>query len=94
MRITYALTLATVALAFPNPHSDSHMDMDMNMNMDNTTQMQPDGPMSYFAYGKHSSSIIAHIALMVAGWCFILPIGKRQQTNQKKVNQADCYPQL
>ncbi|OJJ40305.1 hypothetical protein ASPWEDRAFT_102709 [Aspergillus wentii DTO 134E9] len=31
-------------------------------------------PMSYFAYGKHSGTIIAHIGLMVLAWCFVLPI--------------------
>ncbi|KAL4886890.1 hypothetical protein BJY04DRAFT_43411 [Aspergillus karnatakaensis] len=30
-------------------------------------------PASYFAYGDHSGTIIAHIALMILGWCFVLP---------------------
>lgn len=33
------------------------------------------GPMSYFAYGKHSGTILAHIVLMVLAWFFILPVG-------------------
>lgn len=36
-----------------------------------------EGPMSYFAHGKHSSTIMAHIALIVLGWCFALLAGKR-----------------
>ncbi|KAJ5659953.1 hypothetical protein N7507_006404 [Penicillium longicatenatum] len=28
---------------------------------------------SYFSYGQHSSTILAHIALMILGWCFVLP---------------------
>lgn len=72
------------SLASAIPHGDDHaMNMDMGMGM-NSTQKQPeshaaasdDSPMSYFAYGKHSSTIIAHIGLMVLAWCFILPVGK------------------
>lgn len=33
------------------------------------------GPMSYFAYGKHSGAIVAHIVLMVLAWFFVLPVG-------------------
>jgi hypothetical protein len=76
------LALATTALALPHDDSDSpDMNMDMHSDMHSTmttataTAHATDGPMSYFAYGKHSSSIIAHIALMVLGWCFVLPVG-------------------
>lgn len=31
--------------------------------------------MSYFAYGKHPGTIVAHVALMILGWCFVLPAG-------------------
>ncbi|KAJ5889515.1 integral membrane protein [Penicillium tannophilum] len=31
------------------------------------------GRMSYFTYGKHSDTIMAHMALMMLGWCFVLP---------------------
>ncbi|OAX77660.1 hypothetical protein ACJ72_08039 [Emergomyces africanus] len=46
-------------------------------NNNNSTSSSPNssGPMSYFAYQKHAGSIIAHIALMVIAWFFILPIG-------------------
>ncbi|KAJ5949363.1 hypothetical protein N7454_000947 [Penicillium verhagenii] len=75
------------ALATARAHGDHEsMDMDMNMEMDMqatatsshataspTVSGHPNGAMSYFAYGKHSSSILAHIILMVLGWCFVLP---------------------
>ncbi|KAJ5349309.1 hypothetical protein N7541_007036 [Penicillium brevicompactum] len=78
--------LASAAFAafvlFATAHESTGMDMDMDMSMDMahsapTPTASPgtsDGPMSYFAYGKHSSSVIAHIALMVVAWCFILPV--------------------
>ena len=57
------------------------MDMDMGVQMNSTQPEHPaeaseDSPMSYFAYGKHSSTIMAHIALMTIAWCFLLPVGK------------------
>lgn len=63
------------------------MDMDMAHNIPKpatTTQANTDGPMSYFAYGKHSSSIIVHIALMVVAWCFILPAGESSYGNRPR----------
>ena len=68
---------------------DMSMDMDMDMSMDMahsapTPTASPgtsDGPMSYFAYGKHSSSVIAHIALMVVAWCFVLPVGESRNVD-------------
>ena len=87
-----AIAAASVfaSLASAIPHGDNHaMDMDMGMGMGmNSTQKQPeshadasdDSPMSYFAYGKHSSTIMAHIALMVLAWCFILPVGKNSSS--------------
>lgn len=38
------------------------------------------GRMSYFTYGKHSDTIMAHMALMMLGWCFVLPAGKKIST--------------
>ncbi|KGO64393.1 Uncharacterized protein PITC_022430 [Penicillium italicum] len=69
--ISQAAFAALIALATAH---DS-MDMDMAHNVPEPTPVihNSDSPMSYFAYGKHSSSIIAHIAFMVAAWCFILP---------------------
>ncbi|KAJ5813650.1 uncharacterized protein N7503_000400 [Penicillium pulvis] len=37
------------------------------------SHINSNGRMSYFTYGKHSDTIIAHIALMMLGWCLILP---------------------
>lgn len=56
------------------------MDMDAHESTPTmqATATQAAGPMSYFAYGKHSTSIVVHIALMVLGWCFVLPAGKQR----------------
>lgn len=81
-----AVLLASLATAVPHDDDDS-MNMDMNMEMhSNASAPTPttsayagsEGSMSYFAYGKHSSTIMVHIALMVLGWCFVLPAGKRK----------------
>ncbi|KAJ5544556.1 hypothetical protein N7461_006860 [Penicillium sp. DV-2018c] len=81
---TFTLALASLATAIPHGDDDSmdmgnHMDMDMDMHAGhNVTATTPsavsEGPMSYFAYSKHSSAIIAHVALMILGWCFVLPV--------------------
>lgn len=80
---TFTLLLASLVTALPHGDDESmDMGMDMQASTDapqpTTTAMQAttDGPMSYFAYSKHSSAIIAHIALMVLGWCFVLPVGE------------------
>ncbi|CAG8905816.1 unnamed protein product [Penicillium egyptiacum] len=71
-------TLFVASLATALPHGDDEsMDMAGPSGPQPTptaTQATSDGPMSYFAYSKHSSTIIAHIALMVLGWCFVLPV--------------------
>ena len=84
-----ALFLASLAIAHGDDESmDMDMNMGMSMDMHATTSAasptasvsqntQSEGPMSYFAYGKHSSTILAHIALMILGWCFVLPAGKQ-----------------
>lgn len=84
---TAAFLLASLANALP--HGDDHLMDDMNMDMGghghNTTsessEPAEDSPMSYFAYGKHSGTVIAHIGLMVLAWCFILPAGENLFTN-------------
>lgn len=85
-----AFLLASVATALAHgddAHShgmDMDMDMDMGhghtMNTSSPEQMHPaeHGPMSYFAYGKYTGWIVAHIALMVVAWCFVLPAGKNR----------------
>ncbi|KAL6239115.1 hypothetical protein BDW75DRAFT_199673 [Aspergillus navahoensis] len=75
-----ALLLASIVSALA--HGDDH-EMDMNMDMDHMDMgashehVQPetsdDSPISYFAYGQYTGWIVAHIALMVFAWCFVLP---------------------
>ncbi|KAJ5086918.1 hypothetical protein NUU61_008225 [Penicillium alfredii] len=86
-RAALAAVFLVASLATALPHGDDeHMDMDMDMHMNHgaetsSTTPQPtasapaatSSPMSYFVYEKHSGTIMAHIALMVVGWCFVLP---------------------
>ncbi|KAL4977457.1 hypothetical protein BDW66DRAFT_132370 [Aspergillus desertorum] len=75
-----ALLLASIASALA--HGDDH-EMDMNMDMDHMDmgashehgqpETSDDSPISYFAYGQYTGWVVAHIALMVAAWCFVLP---------------------
>ncbi|ODH47591.1 hypothetical protein GX48_06331 [Paracoccidioides brasiliensis] len=84
------LSLVVTALAHGDEkHGHGGMGMGMGMGMghggkeggknnnSSSTSTSSDSSkiMSYFAYGKHSSTIAAHIALMVIAWFFILPIG-------------------
>lgn len=64
-----------VSFATAIPHGD-HVDM----NAGPMPHMKSNGPMSYFAYGKHSDTVFAHLALMMLGWCFVLPAGKKPST--------------
>lgn len=96
------LLLASIASALA--HGDDH-EMDMNMDMDHMDMgashenAQPengdDSPMSYFAYGQYTGWIVAHIALMVVAWCFVLPTGmasapfaSRQVAHQKLTHSS------
>ncbi|CAG8927891.1 unnamed protein product [Penicillium salamii] len=78
MRLLASQAAFAVFIALATAHESMNAEMDMNMAHSapepSTNPGTSDGPMSYFAYGKHSSSIIAHIALMVAAWCFVLPV--------------------
>ncbi|KAJ5730715.1 uncharacterized protein N7483_005223 [Penicillium malachiteum] len=78
------LLVASLATVHAHGEDETMMDMNMDMGMDSHAPVQTvqataaptaqaDNPLSYFAYGKHSSSIIGHIALMVIAWCFVLP---------------------
>lgn len=81
-----AVFLAALVAAHGHDESmDTDMDMGMNMDMHSSTaaptpsaaaHANSEGPMSYFAHGKHSGTILAHIVLMILGWCFVLPAGK------------------
>ncbi|KAF7115809.1 hypothetical protein CNMCM5793_003449 [Aspergillus hiratsukae] len=79
-RAAFAASFLLISIANALPHGDDEsMEMDMGMNMEDTTKSEPhkdandESPMSYFAYGKHSGAIMAHIALMIIAWCFVLP---------------------
>lgn len=83
----FLASLATALAHGDDESMDMNMDMEMNMHSSASTATatptpsasgHANDPMSYFAYGKHSSSIIAHVALMVLGWCFVLPAGKHR----------------
>ena len=80
-RAAFSAALLLVSIANALPHDDDSMDMDMGMGMGANPQPEApagksdDSPLSYFAHGKHSGAIIAHIALMVLAWCFVLPTG-------------------
>ncbi|PWY94430.1 integral membrane protein [Aspergillus sclerotioniger CBS 115572] len=70
-----AFFLVSIANALPHGDDDA-MDMDMSHSestQESHTDDDNDSLMSYFAYGKHSGAIVAHIGLMILAWCFILP---------------------
>lgn len=93
-RAAYAtLFLASLAIAHGD---DESVDTDMAMSMDMhptssaaastasvSQNAQSEGPMSYFSYGQHSSTILAHITLMTLGWCFALPAGNLLSSSGK-----------
>lgn len=66
------LGLVPAALA----HGDEHGDMDMDMDMGAPSEPKPDSeyPPTYFAHPEHTGAIMTHIALMVLGWVFVLPV--------------------
>ncbi|KAJ5831763.1 hypothetical protein N7474_000074 [Penicillium riverlandense] len=83
-RAAYAtLFLASLAIAHDDDESMGiSMETSTEMHATSSTaaptasvsqNAQSEGPMSYFAYGQHPSTILAHIALMILGWCFVLP---------------------
>ncbi|KAJ5174357.1 uncharacterized protein N7482_000234 [Penicillium canariense] len=71
-----AVFVASLATAIPHG-DDEEMSMDMHSaaaaTPSPTAHANSEGPMSYFAYGKHSGAIMAHITLMMLGWCLVLP---------------------
>jgi Domain of unknown function (DUF2427) len=81
---------AWLLVSLPNAlsHGDDHgsaamnvtTDMNMSMNMSGSgisgnMTSGVSGLPSYFAYEKQRGVIVAHIALMVLAWAFVLPIG-------------------
>lgn len=79
--VTRAALAAVFFAATVLAHGDDESsDMDMNMDMTSSAPTlsesahpNSEGPMSYFAYGKHQGTVMAHIGLMIAAWCFLLP---------------------
>ena len=74
-----AVFFAAAVLAHGDDES-ADMDMDMGVNSNAPTSSESahpnsEGPMSYFAYGKHRGTVMAHVGLMIAAWCFLLPTG-------------------
>ena len=54
-----------------------------------------DWPMSYFSYGQHSGTIVAHIALMIIAWFFVLPPGmytpyRKRERGKEKGEKLIC----
>lgn len=78
----WLLTRAAYATLFFASLSIAHGDDEsMDMDMPATSPAAPtasasQNAQSYFAYGQHSNTILAHIALMILSWCFVLPAGK------------------
>lgn len=83
-----ALVAVIAALPCVLAHGDDHeggMDMDMGMSMAGSEANadappeigpEPEGMSTYFAFPEHKTVIYAHIALMMLGWVFVLPLGK------------------
>lgn len=72
---TAAWLLACVANALPHDDGSMEMSMDAAPQPEAPAETGDHSPLSYFAYGKHSGTIVAHIVLMVLAWCFVLPTG-------------------
>lgn len=72
-----AAAFLLIALAAARPdggHShEASEGMDMSQK-DHMSKPEEDWEVSYWAYGKHSTSITTHIVLEVLAWCFILPV--------------------
>ncbi|KAJ6000353.1 hypothetical protein N7481_000762 [Penicillium waksmanii] len=90
-------TLLFVSLAMAHDN-DGSTDIDTTMNMDMHASSiiatptapvsrngQDPGPTSYFSYGGYSSPILAHIVLMIIGWCFILPSAVLLSTGRSRL---------
>jgi hypothetical protein len=78
LRLTLAATLLQLTSFVAAHGGDGHASMDMDMgNMNNGTVTVPDSSLpSYAGLSAHSGLMLAHIALMVAAWMFVLPVGR------------------
>lgn len=90
-----ALAAAVVGLLLPMALAHGG-DEGMNMTMDMANGLpvaidqsapEPEQPASYFRHPEQRSLLIAHIALMVLGWVFVLPIGKPEEEEEEANNR-------
>lgn len=78
-------SLALVGLVVPAvlAHGGEAENMDMDMGGANSPAEPPadaEYAPTYFALKEHTAAIYGHIALMVIGWVFMLPVGKASKT--------------
>jgi hypothetical protein len=79
-----ALGLIPAALA----HGDEHAEMGEPSQPLPEAQYAP----TYFAHPDHRGTILAHIALMVIAWVFLLPVGKPPETSPFTVSAQTVGP--
>ncbi|KAI1913961.1 hypothetical protein LOZ53_000940 [Ophidiomyces ophidiicola] len=82
--VTLGVAILLLSKANAEPHGNENDSMKIHGATDPlhkpsttgiTVHAHAPGPLSYFVYGEHSGTIIAHIVVMVLAWVFILPIG-------------------
>jgi len=82
-----AVLLALIPVALG--HGDEPEGMDAGMGAMGMTADSPqagDGsyPPTYFAHPEHRGAVYGHIALMVASWVFMLPVGESPRRTPKR----------
>lgn len=67
-------------------HGDDGMNMDgemggaMNMSAPQPENDAQEYPPNYFSHPEYRGILFAHIALMVSGWVFVLPLGESRSS--------------
>lgn len=56
--------------------TEGAMEGAMNMSAQQPGNDTQDYPPSYFSHPEHRGTLVAHVALMVLGWVFVLPLGE------------------
>lgn len=65
------LGLVPAALA----HGDEHAgDMDMDMGAPSEPKPDSEYPPTYFSHTEYTGAVMTHVALMILGWVFVLPV--------------------
>jgi hypothetical protein len=91
-----AIFLSSLTIAHGD---DESMGLDMDMHATSRAasptasishNVQSEGPTSYFAYGQHSGTIVAHIAFMTLSWCLFLPAGKHLLSSETWDHDSHC----